>query len=146
MNKLWFAMIIKILLMPYEENTLMTWIMKIMLLVEKTDVLNITENYGSHKTVYCTMTEVLQHYWSDVGVSNLQGVQWRWSKKWYESLTPCTPTIYYSYIATVKTFLRYLTGNTTPCTSNWNTNLMAEICTKLKVCQQYIINCYKSLC
>jgi len=47
MNKLRFAMIITILL-SYDENTLMELIMKILLLVETIDALNITENYGSH--------------------------------------------------------------------------------------------------
>jgi hypothetical protein len=50
MNKLRFAMIITILLMPYDENTLMTLIIKILLLVETFDALNIAENYGSHKS------------------------------------------------------------------------------------------------
>jgi hypothetical protein len=48
--------------MPYEENTLMTVIMKILLLVEMIDALNITDNYGSHNTVTCTVTAMLQHY------------------------------------------------------------------------------------
>jgi len=106
MNKLRFAMIIAILLMPCEENILMTWIMEITLLVEMTVALNMTENYGSHNTVYCTITEVLQHYWSDGVVSNLQGVcNKRWSKRRYMSLTPSSSTAYYYYVATVKTFL-----------------------------------------
>ena len=64
MNKLSFAMIITILLMSYEENTLMTLIMKILLLVGTIDALNITDNYGSPKsqTVYCIVTEVLQRW------------------------------------------------------------------------------------
>jgi hypothetical protein len=46
------------------------------------DALNITDNYGSHNTVTCTVTAMLQHYWSDVGVSNFQGVcNEKWSKK-----------------------------------------------------------------
>lgn len=36
--------------------------MKIILLVKATVALNITENYGSHKTVHCTIIEVLQHH------------------------------------------------------------------------------------
>ena len=54
MNKLRFAMIITILL-SYDENTLMELIMKILLLVETIDALNITENYGSHKSQQCTV-------------------------------------------------------------------------------------------
>ena len=51
-----------VLLTPYEDNALMTLLMKILLLVETIDALNITDNYGSHKTVQCTAAEVLQHY------------------------------------------------------------------------------------
>jgi hypothetical protein len=50
MNKLRFAMFITILLKSYDENKLMELIMKILLLVKTTDALNITENYGSHKS------------------------------------------------------------------------------------------------
>jgi hypothetical protein len=39
-----------VLLTLYDENTLITFIMKILLLVETIDVLNITDNYGSHKS------------------------------------------------------------------------------------------------
>jgi hypothetical protein len=55
MNKLRFAMIITILLMPYDENTLMILIIKILLLVETFDALNIAENYGSYKSEHCTV-------------------------------------------------------------------------------------------
>lgn len=50
MNKLRFGMI-----MSYEKNTLMYLIMKILLLVETIDALNITENYGSRKGKQCTV-------------------------------------------------------------------------------------------
>jgi len=40
--------------MTYEGNTLMTLIMKI-LLVETIDVLNIIENYGSHRSTRCNV-------------------------------------------------------------------------------------------
>jgi hypothetical protein len=59
--------------MSYEESTLMTLIIEIILLVYMID-LNITENDGSHYNKQCTaqIVEVLLHNRSDLGVSNSQ--------------------------------------------------------------------------
>jgi hypothetical protein len=92
---------------------------------------------------------MLQDYWSDLGVSNFQGVcHESWSKKYYESLIPSTSSTYYYYVATMKSILSWPTSNkiqNIPRTRNWTTNLMAEIRRKLRMCQQYFVSCNKSL-